>query len=313
MALRGVIDSPDIPLNVSRSYLQMDKTVRQLSGHISKKVSDSLLNLYKNEKARYVECWNDMAIVVKLGILEDEKFYERIKDALIWKTVDGEWLSVQEYLDAYREKTKDKIYYTKDENQMKELHAMYKKQGIEVLCSNHPIDMYVMQFIERKLSNVTFQRVDAVVGDHILDNASEKDTTEESAKIKDFISAKLGQENVEVEAKSFSTNDLPGLIIQDENQRRMRDYMLSLNPKGGVSMMNAFGKTTFVVNTNNPLIDSIRKLENKHPELAEALVKETYDIALLSQKEMDPNALGEFISRTVQLLEKLTQEVVKDA
>jgi len=141
MALRGVIDSPDIPLNVSRSYLQMDRTVRQLSGHISKKVSDSLGILYRNERERFVQSWEDISTVIKLGILEDEKLYERVKDFLIWKTVDGEWINAQEYLDRYKEKTQDKIYYTKDETHLSTLHDMYNKQGIGILGAADPIDV----------------------------------------------------------------------------------------------------------------------------------------------------------------------------
>ena len=128
MALRGIIDSPDIPLNVSRSYLQMDRTVRLLSGHISKKVSDSLSMLYRNERERFIQSWNDISTVVKLGVLEDEKLYERVKDFLIWKSVDNEWMTAQEYLDRYREKTHDKIYYTKDENHMPAI-MLCKKAG----------------------------------------------------------------------------------------------------------------------------------------------------------------------------------------
>lgn len=317
MALRGVIDSPDIPLNVSRSYLQMDKTVRQLSGHISKKVSDSLSTLYKTEKDRFIKCWNDISTVIKLGVLEDEKLYERVKDILIWKTVDGEWITVQDYLDSYREKSHDKIYYTKDEKHMSSLHTMYKNQGIGILCSSHPIDMYIMQFIERKIPPVLFQRVDAALADSILDKDREKtilsaDGRSEAAHLADFIRSKLDNKNLEIEAKSLASDELPGLILQDEHQRRMRDYMLSLDPKGGVASMDMLGKKTFVVNTNNALINAIHKLENKNSELATELVREVYDIALLSQREMDSVALSEFVSRTVHVLEKLAQEVVKE-
>jgi molecular chaperone HtpG len=317
MALRGVIDSPDIPLNVSRSYLQMDKTVRQLSGHISKKVSDSLSTLYKTEKDRFIKCWNDISTVIKLGVLEDEKLYERVKDILIWKTVDGEWITVQDYLDSYREKSHDKIYYTKDEKHMSSLHTMYENQGIGILCSSHPIDMYIMQFIERKIPPVLFQRVDAALADSILDKDREKtilsaDGRSEAAHLADFIRSKLDNKNLEIEAKSLASDELPGLILQDEHQRRMRDYMLSLDPKGGVANMDMLGKKTFVVNTNNALINAIHKLENKNSELATELVREAYDIALLSQREMDSVALSEFVSRTVHVLEKLAQEVVKE-
>ena len=107
-----MIDSPDIPLNVSRSYLQMDRTVKQLSGHISKKVSDSLTSLYRNDRDRFIKCWEDVSMVVKLGVLEDEKFYERVKECLIWKTTDGVWTTVEEYLERCK---RDKIIYTKEE------------------------------------------------------------------------------------------------------------------------------------------------------------------------------------------------------
>lgn len=317
MALRGVIDSPDIPLNVSRSYLQIDRTVRQLSGHISKKVSDSLGMLYRNERDRFIKSWDDISLVVKLGILEDEKFYERVKDFLIWKTVEGEWMTTQEYLDSYREKTKDKIYYTRDENHMTSMHAIYKKQGISILCSTHPIDMYIMQHIERLMTPVTFQRVDAAIDDHILDKEREKtilsaDGRSQSAHLADFVRAKLANDKIDVEAKSLASDELPGFILQEEGQRRMRDYMMSLNKNDAFSAMSMLSKRTFVVNTNNPLINAIHKLENRNPELATALVKEAYDIALISQKEMDPAAIGEFINRTIHVLEKLAQEVTKD-
>lgn len=316
MALRGVIDSPDIPLNVSRSYLQMDRTVRQLSGHISKKVSDSLATLYRNERDRFIQSWNDISIVVKLGILEDDKLYERVKDFLIWKTVDGEWITAQEYLDRYREKTDNKIYYTRDAEHMSSIHAMYKKQGIGILCASHTIDIYVMQHLEKDLTPASFQRVDSAIGEHILDKEREKTVMDasgktEATKLADFIRSKLGDDKIDVEAKSLASDDLPGFILQEEGQRRLRDYMIAVNPKNGMNSFSHFGKKTFVVNTNNPLILAIHQLEDKKPELAAALVKEAYEIALLSQREMDPTALGNFIARTVHVLEKLALEITK--
>lgn len=317
MALRGVIDSPDIPLNVSRSYLQMDRTVRQLSGHISKKVSDNLATLYHNERERFIQSWNDISTVIKLGILEDEKLYERVKDFLIWKTVEGDWMTAQEYLDRFREKTGDKIYYTKDEKHMSGILAMYKKQGIGILCASHPIDVYVMQRMEKNLAPALFQRVDAAIGDHILDKEREKTILDasgksEAARLADFIRTKLSDEKVEVEAKSLSSDELPGFIVQEEHQRRMRDYMMAMNPKDGMSPFGHLGKKTFVVNTNNPLIHAIHRLEDKKPDLASALVKEAYEIALLAQHEMDAGSINDFITRTVNVLEKLAQEVVKE-
>lgn len=156
-ALRGVIDSPDIPLNVSRSYLQMDKTVRQLSSHISKKVSDSLSTLYNNDRDKFLSCWVDASWVVKLGILEDDKFYDRVKDFLVWKNTDSNWTTAEEYLDKNRAKIGDKIIYSTDIKHAVHFVDIYKKQGIEVLCADSPIDPYVMQYLERSLSPSSFR------------------------------------------------------------------------------------------------------------------------------------------------------------
>lgn len=315
MALRGVIDSPDIPLNVSRSYLQMDRTVRQLGSHISKKVSDSLATLYRNEKERYIKAWEDISVVVKLGVLEDEKFYERVKDIIIWKTTDGAWTTVDEYLERNRTKTKDKIYYTKDDKHHSHFIDIYHQKGIEILCAGSPIDPFLIQFIEKKISPVTFQRIDAGIDDHILDKDREKIIVDasgrtEAAKLADFIRSKLSDDKIEVEAKSLAAESLPGFIMMDESQRRMRDYMMQLDPKEGMEkMMPMIGKRTFVVNTNNPLIAAIEKLDHVNPDLAKDMVKETYELALLSQREMDPSMLNDFIARSNRVMENLVKLV----
>jgi len=312
MALQGIIDSPDIPLNVSRSYLQMDRTVKQLSGHISKKVSDNLNTLYRNEKERFITSWNDVSIVVKLGILEDEKFYERAKEFLIWKTTKDTWLTVEEYLETNREKTKDKVFYTRDPAHSAHFLDIYHKQGIEVLCADTPIDPYLMQFLERKLSSVTFQRIDAGIDESIVDKTKEKTILDasgktEAAHLADFIRDKLGDSAVKIEAKSLATDAIPGFVMIDENQRRMRDYLMSLDRKEGIQQMKHLAEHTFVVNTNNPLMTSIQKLNETDAELASDLVKQTYELSLLSQREMDPTTLNEFILRNTRVLEKLTK------
>lgn len=305
MALKGVIDSPDIPLNVSRSYLQMDRTVRQLGSHISKKVSDSLSSLYRNEKERYIKAWEDAGLVVKLGILEDEKFYDRVKDILIWKTTHNEWTTVQDYLEKNREKTKDKIVYTRDPEHFTHFIDLYRQKGIDVLCAPHPLDQYVIQFLERKLSPTSFQRIDASVDEHVLDKDREKDT--ESTNLAEFVRSKLGENGVQVEAKSLASDALPGFVMIDESQRRMRDYMMQVNPQDLSSAMHLLDKRTFVVNTNNPLMSVIQKIDASNPELAKDLVQETYELALLSQREMDPASLNEFISRSSRILAQLAE------
>jgi molecular chaperone HtpG len=317
MNLRGVIDSPDIPLNVSRSYLQMDRTVRQLGGHISKKVADSLATLYRTEREKFIQSWPDISVIVKLGILEDEKFYDKTKEFLIWKNTDGVWTTVEEYLERNKEKTNHKIFYTKDEKHSMHVLDIYKKRGIEVLCADSPFDPFLMQFIERKMPETSFQRVDAAIDESLLDKAREKTILDasgrtEAAILADFIRSKLHDDQVVVEAKSLAADALPGFILIDENQRRLRDYMLHLDPKDFESKMNLIEKKTFVVNTNSPVMASIQKIDAKDPELAADLVKQTYELALLSQREMDPSQLNEFIARSTRVLEKISSFLVHE-
>lgn len=310
MVLRGVIDSPDIPLNVSRSYLQMDRTVRQLANHISKKVSDSLNTLYRNEKEKFLSCWNDASMVVKLGILEDEKFYDRVKDILIWKNTQGNWTTIEDYLAGNKEKTKDKILYTKDPSHSTHVLDIYQERGIEVLCTESPLDPYMMQFLERKFSPTTFQRIDAMIDDSILDKEKEKTILDASGKteashLADFIRHKLNDDKILVEAKSLASEALPGFVVIDESQRRMRDYLLQLDPKEGLEKMKHMKAHTFVVNTNNPLMAAIQKLDRVDANLAKDLVQQAYELSLLSQREMDPSALNDFVQRNNRVLEKL--------
>lgn len=314
MVLRGIIDSPDIPLNVSRSYLQMDRTVRQLATHISKKVSDSLSTLFRNDKEQYIRCWEDVSTIVKLGILEDDKFYDRVKDILIWKNTNASWITISEYLERNREKTKDKILYTTDEKHASHFLDMYAKQGIEVLCANDHLDPYLFHFLEGKLSPVLFQRIDAGVDESILDKSREKTILDAQGKteaglLAEFIHSKLDDPTIEVEAKSLATESLPGFVMMEEKQRRMRDYLMRVEGnKGDVGHHALFGKRTFVVNTNNSLILSIQQLDKSQPELAKDLVREVYEIALLSQKEMDASTLHEFINRSNRILETLAKQ-----
>jgi molecular chaperone HtpG len=315
MALKGIIDSPDIPLNVSRSYLQMDRTVRQLANHISKKVTDSLLTLYTTNRDQFLTAWSNASVIVKLGILEDDKFYERAKEFLVWKNTDQNWTTIPEYLEQNREKTKDKILYTVDEKHGGHVLQMYREKGIEVLCANHPLDPYLMQFLENKLSPVSFQRIDAEI-ENLLDTSREKTILDtegktEASKLANCIREHLDKKTIEVEAKSLSADQLPGFIKMDEKQRRMRDYLMRLETDEPQNQMAMFDQHTFVVNTNNSLIQAIQKLEFTRSDLAKQLTQEVYDLALLSQKEMHPHALHDFVQRTYHILETLVSNVVK--
>jgi molecular chaperone HtpG len=307
--LRGAIDSSDIPLNVSRSYLQMDRTVRQLGAHISKKVSEKIANHYKNEPEKFIQAWPDIEMVLKLGSLQDEKFYERVKEALIWKNSLGEWTTIDGYLERNREKTKDKIFYTIDEKHPSHFLEMYKERGIEVLYTNSLIDTAMINFLENKHAPAKFQRIDGGIDEAILDASKEKvvldaDGRTEAAHLEQFVRNRLGLQNLQVEAKSLASDSLPCFVLIDENSRRMRDYLSLHQPEMRDDQMLA-PKLTFVVNTNSKLMQKIQALDSSDPELAQDMLLQVYELALLSQKEIDPRTLNAFIARSNKVLEKL--------
>ncbi len=307
MVLRGAIDSPDIPLNVSRSYLQMDRTVRQLSSHIAKKVTDRLASIYTTDREKFLNAWPDIEMIVKLGVLQDEKFYERSKDFLIWKNLNDEWTTAEQYLERNKEASPNKIFYTADDKNHSYFLDLYKNKGIEVLQAPTLIDTPVINFLESKLDNVQFLRIDGSIDESILDPTREKtlldaDGKTEASKIADFIRSKLTASNLDVEAKSLSADHVPAFIVVNEEMRRMRET-LALSQQALPPSLAA--KRTFVVNTNSKLVQSIFNLKETNPELANEMVHHLYELSLLSQKELEPSAISEFVSRSNRVLENL--------
>ncbi len=313
MVLRGVIDSPDIPLNVSRSSLQMDSTVRQLSTHISKKVSDKLTNLYTSDRDTFITQWPDIELIIKLGVLQDDKFYKRVKSFILWKNNKNEWTTVEEYLERNKEKHENKVYYhTLDEHQQSQFLNMYTKKGIETLHAHSYLDTPLMNHLEGNLTSLKFSRIDGLIDDVILDNSRAKtvlnaDGKSDAANIADFFRSKFTDEKLEVEAKSLASDDVPAFVVLKEDIRRMRDYLsVSGQESPGQNLMNQY---TFVVNTNNKLINSIHKLDKTDPQLAKEMTLQIYELSLLAQKELDPGKLMQLITRSTSVLEKLAIQV----
>ncbi|MCP5492852.1 MAG: molecular chaperone HtpG [Chlamydiales bacterium] len=302
MVLRGAIDSPDIPLNVSRSTLQVDRNVRQLMSHISKKVADKLSSLYKNERDEFLKRWPDIELIIKLGALQDDKFYERIKDLLVFQNTSGDWTTIKDYLERSESKHKDKIFYTSQEQS--HTLPLYTSKGIEVLKATSTIDTPVISMLEHKCSPAKFTRIDGSIDDAILDAAREKSTLDESGKsqsaqIADFFRKQL--DGVEVEAKSLHEDSLPAFVVLDENMRRLRDTM-SMH---GQDMGAQFDKRTFVVNTNSPLIEALTKTQDE--SLAKELTQHLYELSLLGQRELKGDQIQGLIERANKLLTQLVK------
>jgi molecular chaperone HtpG len=308
MVLRGAIDSPDIPLNVSRSALQMDRTVRQLAQHISKKVSDRLASLFLTDRETFIKAWPDIEIIIKLGMLQDEKFYERSKEFLLWKTLDGEWTTVEQYLERHKEAYKGKVYYTSEENPSGQFLSLYKEKGIEILLASAVVDTPVINLLEEHHPGINFQRLDGAIDENMLDPSREKTLLDANGKsqainIAEYIRSQLPKDNLTVEAKSLVNDSVPAFFIVDEQLRRMRET-LALSQQ--VLPPSITSKRTFVVNTNNKLIQAIYGLQEKDPALSGEMIHHLYDLSLLSQKELDAASLSEFVARSNRLMEKIS-------
>ena len=266
--LKGVIDSPDIPLNVSRSYLQVDRTVKQLGQHISKKVSDRLTSLYRNEKERFLTCWKDIEMIIKLGAIQDEKFYERVKECLLWQNLTEEWTTIEDYKERNQKAHENKVFYTNAEHTDSHLIELYKNKSIEILQMSSFVDTHVMSFLESKLAPLKFRRIDGALDDAILDQSKEKTLLDaegktEGARLADFVRKHLDEKGLEVEAKSLSTDALPCFIVLSEEGRRLRDFMRTTDQSMSIPL-GEMEKKTLVLNTNNPLVSKLPKLAEKN-------------------------------------------------
>jgi molecular chaperone HtpG len=301
--LRGVLDSPDIPLNVSRSHLQVDATVRQLAQHIAKKVADALTSLFKNDRPHYEACWNAYEVVVKLGLLEDEKFQSKVKDILLWKTAGSSWKTTEE-LARDCEGTKS-VVYCEPEQEKSPLVAAYTARGIDVAVRTSVLDHPLMSQLEQNL-HISFRRVDATLDAALIDPSREQTVLDaqgrtEEARVADFFRAVLADPKISIEAKSLDLGSVPAIMTLDERERRFRDYYTSVSGKAnGVKP-----KAGLVVNTNSPLVQAAYRAKESSPQFAHELAVHIWDVTRLAHKEMSAEEMHTFTERSTRLLEQL--------
>lgn len=301
--LHGVIDSPDIPLNVSRSYLQSDANVKKINSHISKKVSDKLKELFKKDRAAFEEKWESISVFVKYGMLSDEKFYDRSSEFCLFKNVDGDLSTFEEYKEKVAPNQTDKdenlVYlYTNDPEVQ---HAYVKKakdHSFDVLNMETIIDNHFVNFLESKLEKTSFKRVDADTMDNLIPKEEERESVlseDQQTKLKDLFTDNVQDQHVTIELKPLSPTDAPVTITRNEFMRRMMD----MQKLSGNQMMGAMPDSfNLVVNTNHPLSEKVLK---KRGDNKAKMVRQLYDLALLSQNMLKGEALTDFVERSFDL------------
>jgi molecular chaperone HtpG len=305
--LKGVIDSPDIPLNVSRSYLQADGAVKKISGYITKKIADKLASLFKNNREDFEQKWNDIKVIIEYGMLSDEKFYEKAQKFALYPTVDDTYLTFEEL----KEKTKD-LQTDKDGNLIvlyaanKEAQHSYieeaKEKGYQVLLLDSPIVSHLMQKLEGSNEKVKFTRVDSEPVDNLIkkeENNLSKLSDEEKEALKPVIEGAVPKEQYTVQLEALDSNVNPFSITVPEFMRRMKE--MSQSGGGGMfGMENMPEMYNLVVNTNHPLVGEI--LNTKTKKKQERLIKQAFDLAKLSQNLLHGEELTRFVKRSYDMI-----------
>ena len=299
--LHGVIDSPDIPLNVSRSYLQADGNVKKINSHITKKVADKLQELFRNDRTGFEEKWESVGIFVKYGIVSDDKFYDRAKEFILFKNVDGKHFTIDEYREKVQvnQTNKDEIVvflYANDTNQQDAFIASAKKREYDVLVLDSPLDAHFINALESKLEKTTFKRVDSDSIDKIIDKGLNLESVlseDEQKKVEELFKQVVGNHTIQLE--SLPTDEMPVSIVQPEFMRRWKD-MQRISGQG--DMFGAMPMpNNVVVNSNHSLVSKLLKIEDA--EAQTALAKQLYDLGLLSQGMLTGADLTKFVERTV--------------
>lgn len=300
LLLKGTIDCPDLPLNVSRSFLQKDKDVIKISKHIVKKVADKLVSLYKNERENFNGFWKDIQIFIKYGCLRDESFYEKIKDIIIFRRLNGEYITLKEYLEENKEKHENKVFYVTDEKQQSQYIKMFKEANLDALVLDCSLDNHFISFLEAKETGVTFARIDSDISETLKNNETE-DLKDLNEKIKNLFNEVISNGVKEVKVESLKNSETPAMILVSEQSRRMAEMSKMF---GGMDMPDMFKEErTLVVNNNNAIIKKIASidLEGKE-EKVNLICNYILDIALLSNKELSSEEMDNFIDRSSKLL-----------
>ena len=304
--LHGVIDSPDIPLNVSRSYLQADGNVKKINSHITKKVADKLQEIFRNDRPGFEEKWESVGVFVKYGIVSDDKFYDRAKEFILLKNVDGRDAEPQHFtIDEYREKVQvnqtnkeDQVtfLYANDVNQQDAFIASAKKREYDVLVLDSPLDAHFINALESKLEKTTFKRVDSDSIDKLIDKGLNLESVlseDEKKKVEELFKEVAGNNTIQIE--SLSPDETPVSIVQPEFMRRWKD-MQRISGQGDMFGMMPMGNNV-VVNANHVLINKVLKTEDTTAQ--KALTKQLYDLGLLAQGMLTGAELTKFVERTV--------------
>ena len=305
LLLKGVIDCPDLPLNVSRSALQNDGFVKKISEYITKKVGDKLSGMYKTDKENYEKYWDDINPFIKFGCLKDEKFYDKMKDFIIFKNLDGKYLTLKECLEENKEKHENTVFYVTNETEQSQYINMFKEEGIDAVILTHNIDQPFITHLESKNENVKFARIDADLSDSFKEETSEDELKDITETLTDTFKKALNKDNLVVKVEKLKNASISSMITLSEQDRRMQDMMKMYSMPGMDPSIFGGQGLTLVLNANNDLVKYI--VDNKDGENTPMICEQLYDLALLSHAPLSPEQMTNFIARSNKIMELLAK------
>ena len=335
MLLKGVIDCPDLPLNVSRSALQNDGFVKKISDYITKKVADKLSGMYKVDRENYEKYWDDISPFIKFGCLKDQKFQEKMKDFIIFKNLDDKFITLPEYVENVKgndeeqpevvdaedvakeeagEETETKeeepttVYYVTDVQQQSQYINLFREQGMDALILAHTIDQpFITQLEQSEDVKVHFQRIDSDISDSMKEEGDEETLKKQTETLSDVFKKALGKDQLEVQVQNLKNENISSMITLSEETRRMQDLMKMYSAGGmGMDMSMFGGGETLILNANNALVKYI--LEHTEGERVDMFCKQLYDLAMLANKPLPAEEMTDFVARSNEIMLLLTQE-----
>ena len=304
MLLKGTIDCPDLPLNVSRSALQNDGFVKKISDYITKKVADKLSGMYKTDRENYEKYWEDISPFIKFGCLKDTKFEEKMKDYIIFKNLEGKYISLSEYNKDFEASKDNKkiVYYVTDEQQQSQYINMFKDAGLDAVILKHNIDQPFITSLEQKDETIKFQRIDSDVTDSFKEEVNEADEEEmkkEAEALTELFRKVLNEEKLDVKVEKLKNENVSSMVTLSEESRRMQDMMKMYN-MGGMDP-SVFGTPeTLILNSNNKLVQYVFK--NKDSDDVNIVCEQLFDLAMISHKPLQPEKMTKFIERSNKIL-----------
>ncbi|WP_373243767.1 molecular chaperone HtpG [Lacrimispora indolis] len=308
MLLKGAIDCPDLPLNVSRSALQNDGFVKKISDYITKKVADKLSGMCKTNRENYEKYWDDIAPFIKFGCIKDEKFAEKMNDYILFKNLDGKYLTLKDCLEENKEKHENTVFYVTDEKEQSQYINMFKKEGLDAVILPHSIDSPFIGHLEQKNEGLKFLRIDADLNSTFKEEV--KDDDEEFKKTSETLTETfkkaLGNDKLEIKVEKLKDESISSMLTVSEETRRMQDMMKMYNMYGMDPSMFGGAGETLVLNANNKLVQYV--LNHGEGENTNKICEQLYDLALLAHGSLSPERMTGFVARTNEIMMMLAEK-----